>query len=43
MAASITRWRDQDRKVKQDKYGMTDLWDPARRVGSVWLLSRRQP
>ena len=36
---------DQDRKVKEDKYGMTDLWDPARRVevcGSCHVGSRAE-
>lgn len=38
-------WRKQSRKVKEDVYGMTDLWDPARRVevcGSCHVGSRAE-
>jgi len=39
------KWRKNSREEKQDKYGMTDLWDPARRVevcGSCHVGSREE-
>ena len=30
--AMRAKWRQNSRRQKQDEYGMTDLWDPARRV-----------